>query len=156
MRWRRTLRQDDGTTLIEAMLAVVIAGIAVSALLFGMVVFVVESDRTDEHAIANRVLLEVTEALRGPTVAYDVTCEPTPYEVSDAGLASWGVSLPAGWGSSSVQIESIRYWDGGAFGADCDDDDEETEPPRLQEITVRVSDPDGRASASLAVVKRDR
>lgn len=150
-RWGARLREDDGTTLVESILAVAIMGIAMAAILTGILTLVRESDRSEEQARANVVLVAVTEALRGPSVAYNSSCAPEPYAISDTALASWGVTLPSGWDSTTVEIESVRYWSGSAFDTTCEDSDPYR---RLQELTVRVTDPDDRASAAMAVVKR--
>ena len=101
-------------------------------------------------ARANAVLISAAEALRDSArTPYVATCAAAPYTRSDAVN---GVTLPPGWSSATVAIESVRYWNGAAFGTNCYD----TASPtlRLQEITVRITSPDGLGSLSLGVVKR--
>ena len=168
--WREAVRRDEGISLVEAMLAVTILGIAATGLMWGLLAFVVESHRTEQNADANLVLIQFTEALRVqalyvaqacPAIAGETT---TPYDATESNLAAWGVApLPSGWDASTIVIESIRYWvaDASAFVERPTGDSAEEilqcirlRTARLQEVTVEVNSPDGRARASMAVVKR--
>lgn len=141
---------EAGTTFVESLIATVILGIGVAAILTGLLAFIRTSNRNDAAARANAVLISAAEALRDSArTPYVATCAAAPYTRSDAVN---GVTLPPGWSSATVAIESVRYWNGAAFGTNCYD----TASPtlRLQEITVRITSPDGLGSLSLDVVKR--
>ena len=141
---------EAGTTLVESLIATVILGIGVAAILTGLLAFIRTSNRNDAAARANAVLMSAAEALRDSArTPYVATCAAVPYTPSNAVN---GVTLPPGWSSATVAIESVRYWNGAAFGTNCYD----TASPtlRLQEITVRITSPDGLGSLSLGVVKR--
>jgi type II secretory pathway pseudopilin PulG len=170
-RWFGAMRRDEGLSLIEAMIAVTILGITAAGLMWGLLSFVIESNRVGQRSDANQVLINFTEALRVqapylgqscPTVPGD---DSTPYDATDANLAAWGVApLPDGWDASTIEIEApIRYWDPelGSFVTmpTGDSEDEVLQcarllTARLQEVTVRVTSPDNRATESMAIVKR--
>lgn len=155
---------DDGMTLVEGLISILILGITTAALLTGILAFVTNSSRHRGQATANAILVSATEALLDPArTAYVSNCNATPYSTADA---LDGVTLPSGWTNANVVITGVRYWNGTQFQSTCYDrtntgstcpavdDRAKNFLCRSQEITVRVSSPDGKASVSLAVVKR--
>ncbi|MEZ4501085.1 MAG: type II secretion system protein [Dehalococcoidia bacterium] len=174
MKWvaalRSVVREDRGVSLIEAMIAVTILGIAAGGLMWGLLGFVVESGRVEQRSDANQVLIGFTEAVRVQAPYLPQTCPAspgetsTPYDPDDALLSAWGVELPDGWDASTIDVEApVRYWDSdlGAFVPmpTGDSEDEVLQCARLlqgglQQIAVRVTSPDSRATESMAIVKR--
>lgn len=134
-------------------MSIAIMGIGVVAILTGVLAFVGESNRHRDQASANTVLVGALEALVDPVrTPYNATCAATPYTTADA---LDGVTLPTGWPQSTVAITAVRYWDGTAFGATCyDNAASNASVVRLQELTVTVTSPGGKAVLSMAAVKR--
>jgi type II secretory pathway pseudopilin PulG len=140
---------DAGISLVETLMGIVIMGVAVVAILTGFLSFVGESQRNDMQSKVNAVAVGATEALRDPARTTYANCNSPAYTSADA---VDGVTLPTGWTSAVVSSIAVRYWDGTSFQTTCYDNGSAL--LRLQEITVSVTSPDGRARTSLAVVKR--
>jgi type II secretory pathway pseudopilin PulG len=140
---------DAGISLVETLMGIVVMGVAVVAILTGFLSFVGESQRNDMQSKVNAVAVGATEALRDPVRTPYATCNSPAYAAADA---VDGVTLPTGWTSAVITSITVRHWDGAAFQSTCYDN--AAAVLRLQEITVAVTSPDGRARTSLAVVKR--
>jgi len=177
---RSVVRDDEGISLVEMMLAIAILGVVSGGLMWGLLGFVKESFRIEERSDANRVLVAFTEAVRVQAPYLSQTCPAgpgetsTPYDPTPGQLAAWGVDLPSGWDASTIDVIApppeafdaalpIRYWDPDASAfvpMPTGDSPGEIQQcarilsARLQQITVRVTSPDGRATETMAVVKR--
>lgn len=137
-------RGDAGTTLIELLMAVSIMGIAFVAILAAMGTSIFTSDVHRKQATANTVLVSSVEWIKSQSSnPYSTVC-PTSYSATDVS------KLPAGWSAGDVTITSISYWDGTSFVATCPATDK-----KLQMLTVQVTTPDGRATESVSLVKRN-
>ena len=145
------LAGDDGSSLIEVLMAVLILGIAGAAILGGLLAAVRGTDVHRQQSQVEAALVSAVEALKDPSVARIpcATASTAPYLTAVRSAA-----LPAGWSATStVQITSVRYSDGSTFGATCHDTDTLRHLLRAQMVTVQVSSPDGRARQSVSVVK---
>jgi hypothetical protein len=145
--------RDEGTSLVEVLVAVVILGIAVPALLSALATAALTSGVHRGQADAHIVLVSAAESLRDDA-RNPFSCTLTTYN----SLA--GVTLPAGWSAGNVRLELAAvppsidapqsgYWSDGAFktaacGAITD----------LQRLTLTATSPDGRADEQLTVFKR--
>jgi prepilin-type N-terminal cleavage/methylation domain-containing protein len=138
-------RTEAGHTLIEVLMAVAILGIGVVAIVAGMGTSIIGTDHHRKQAQAHTVLLSAVDAVKSQTA--------NPYQAcATAGTyaASSGVALPATWSTGAIAVRSVTYWDGTGFAATCPSPDS-----KLQLVEVEVSSPDGRATESVAVVKRN-
>lgn len=154
---------DEGFTLVELLMAVVLLGVGAAAVMYGFLNSVGSSDRARQQAQANVVVTAAAEAVidqnRNPfvTCATATTYSPTV-----------GVELPAGWTAANLTLQ-VRFWNPRLtnpadpssrveFDATCPwTGMAEADVPaaaKLQEITVTATHPNGRASRSLVVLKR--
>jgi Tfp pilus assembly protein PilV len=141
----RPRRDEAGTTLVEVLMTVAILGIAVVAIVAGMGTSIIGTDHHRKQAQAQTVLLSAADAVKSQTVnPYQACATTTSY------AAGGGVSLPAGWTPSAVTVRSVTYWNGSAFASSCAAPDS-----KLQLIEIEVASPDGRATESVAIVKRN-
>lgn len=130
----RALRAEDGATLVEILVAVVIMGVAFAAIIGGVTTSIMASDMHRKEATAETVLRSYAEAVKA--AAY-VTC---------AASYSPAFTPPAGYTASVTKVE---YWNGSNdFDATC------TLDRGLQRLTLAADASDGKASETLQVVKR--
>jgi type II secretory pathway pseudopilin PulG len=147
---RRLHHADEGTTLVEVLVATVILGIGVVAILTGLLTFISSADRHRRLADSNTVLLRAADAVIDPARNAYTNCATTVSYNPTAGF-----SVPSGWTPAAVSITSVQYWDGSQFQAVCYDADPNIgSMVRLQQIGLRVASPDGRANVTLNIVKR--
>lgn len=149
---------DEGFSLIEVLISVVIAAIAFAALLGGLGTTVVASDVHRQQADVNSVLVSAAESLDDPArnpfqpCADDASYNPTN-GVTMPALAGGGL-----WPTSAVRIVSVENgnWSGSGFvSIGCTP----AKPAPLQRIRVEVAAPaaagaTSRASDSLVLIKR--
>jgi Tfp pilus assembly protein PilV len=135
-------RTEAGTTLVEVMMAVAILSIGIVSIVGAMGTSIIGTDHHRNQAQAHTVLLSAVDAVKAET--YKTTC-PATYNPAT------GVTLPAGWTPTSVSVTSIRYWDNSVpgFVSSC------AVNSMLQLVDVQVASPNGRATESVAVVKRN-
>lgn len=137
----RRCRGAGGDTLVEVLMTVVIAGIAVVSLLYGLATAINLSGVDRGNADVRTLLTSSAESVKSQ--AY-VTCATTSsYNPSS------GVTIPSGWSASNITVTTVSYWNGTAFVSTCPGTDQ-----KLQRVQVRVVSPDGRAFGTIDVVKR--
>ncbi|MFF3213422.1 prepilin-type N-terminal cleavage/methylation domain-containing protein [Streptomyces sp. NPDC002886] len=132
----RHRRGEEGETLIEVLVAVVLMGVAFVAILGGMGTAMISSVTQEKVTGADSVIRSAAEkVVSDPYVSCARGYEtPTP---------------PAGY---TVTVE-VQYWDGvGAFGQDCPAADTGVQKVTL---TVHSTGPRPVRDATLEVVKRE-
>ena len=135
------MRGDRGETLLELLIAVVIMGVAVVAVIGMLVNSVQLSDVHRKQATASEAVRDYGEAITNTVDGGGyVACAGTASYASPAGFA-----VPAGYAKS---VASVRYWTGSAWQSSCSAD------TGLQQLTIQVASADGRASEQLVVVVR--
>ncbi|MFG2972162.1 prepilin-type N-terminal cleavage/methylation domain-containing protein [Streptomyces sp. NPDC048331] len=133
---RRRRRGEEGETLIEVLVAVVLMGIAFVAVFAGIGTAIVSSVRQQKVTTTDSVVRSAAEKVIG-----------APY-VSCAG----GYETPAPPAGYTVTV-TIEYWDGvGSFGRSCP-----TADTGVQKVTLTVhsTGPHPVRDATLEVVKRE-
>ncbi|MFE5862816.1 prepilin-type N-terminal cleavage/methylation domain-containing protein [Streptomyces virginiae] len=132
----RRPRGEEGETLVEVLVAVVLIGVAFVAVLGGLGTAVISSVTQQKVTGADSVVRSAAEKIIS-----------TPYVSCADGYAT--PTPPAGY---TVTVE-IEYWDGvGAFGRPCP-----TTDTGVQKITLTVhsTGPHPAGDATLEVVKRE-
>ena len=146
---RSSYRSEQGASLIEALVAVILLGSVVVGVLGAMAASISTSDYHRKRSEVESVLVSAAERIKETP---PVVCAKTSDGSADAYLAAARRAATAeGWSGSAVQITSITYWDGAAYGATCYDNATNKLP--LQRITVEVTHPSGRARQQLELVK---
>ncbi|HEU5302304.1 MAG TPA: hypothetical protein VFW06_08735 [Acidimicrobiia bacterium] len=140
-RGRSRARGERGDSLVEVLMTVVIAGIAVVSLLYGLATTINLSGVDRSNANVRTLLTSSSESVKSQTY---VNCATT-----SSYSPSSGVTVPSGWSTSNITVALVRYWDGTAFVSTCPGTDQ-----KLQLVRVRVVSPDGRADGTIDVVKR--
>lgn len=137
MRTRRSgIQTDDGFTLVEVLVAMVILGSAVSALVAALGTTANASDRHRKLSTAETVLRTYAEAVEGATYQGNcTTAQNTSYKAS-----TFAITAPTGYSISSPVVKTLA-------GATC------TNGLSIQKITLTVQSSDGRASETVDVVK---
>jgi Tfp pilus assembly protein PilV len=141
----RLAREDGGESLLEVLVALVIVGIAVVAVIGGLLTSVSVSDshrkQASAAAFARNYAENVTTFVAGG--GYSPCSSTAAYTPSVVGF-----SVPSGFSATTVLV---RYWINGAWTTSgCT----ATTDTGVQQVTVQVASPDGRASEQLVVVVR--
>lgn len=142
---RRPVRDEAGTTLVEVLMATAILGIGVVAIVAAMGTSIIGTDHHRKQAQAHTVLLSAADVVKSQSANPYQSCATSGSYAPGA-----GVTLPSGWTPAAISVQSVRYWDGSAFAAACPSPDR-----KLQLVEVQVATPDGRATESLTLVKRN-
>lgn len=132
-----TGRGEEGTTLVEVLVAVAILSTAVASIVAAMSLSVLSSDIHRKQAVAETVVRSVAEATKA-TLAYQPCA--TTYPVPAA------APKPSGYVISPATVD---YLVGGAWNATCPGGTDV-----VQRLTLTVDSVDGRAHETLQLVVR--
>jgi Tfp pilus assembly protein PilV len=137
-------RPDDGETLIELLVAMIVIAIAVVAILgaLGMGASASSAAKGQAHGRAVLATWAESHTAVADTRGYRYTACAT------AGSFPGPSGLPAGYGAA---VSAVRYWNGSAWSTSCGTDQ------GLQRLTLTVTSPAGLlpgTSQSLDVVVR--
>ncbi len=108
-RWRRS---DNGDTLIEVLLAIVVLGIASAALLLAFGTSITGSGTHRTLTTMDTTLRTATDA----TISQMTQSNAVFGTCSGSGVVSFTGLLPAGY---TAQISQVLYWNGSSFAASC-------------------------------------
>lgn len=136
-------RGEQGESLLELLIAVAIMGLAVVALMAGLVTSVLISDVHRKQATAGTTVRDYAEAIQTFVASGN-------YVDSCASIAPYNLpafSVPAGY-TKSIVAGSVKYWNGGSWHPGCSTD------LGLQQLTIQVASDDGRATERVDVVLR--
>jgi prepilin-type N-terminal cleavage/methylation domain-containing protein len=158
---RDRIRRDSGYTLTEMLVATVLMGTVILAIVGGMWAVVRASRQNDERAKTQAVLGAATDYLVGYLpVRCPQTMDPNPY-LGQAQQAAAGV----GWDGDTVSITEIKYWNPELNGGegdwqpvndlDCNPAIGYTPNRTMQLVTVQVTSPSGQYTSKVDVVKAD-
>jgi prepilin-type N-terminal cleavage/methylation domain-containing protein len=143
------LRGEDGFSLVELMITIVIVGIAFVALLAGVTTSVIVSSHQREQSTADAVARSAAEWIKDPVNNPYSCAANNPYSLS-------ALAVPTGY---TVTISSIEYWNPPAtpFTAPYTpgfQSSSSTCANGLQRITLLVRSSDSQASETVQVIKR--
>lgn len=141
-------RGDDGDTLVEILLALIVLGLSTVALMTAFSTTIAASAEHRSFATFDTVLRsasnEVISQIQGPSDLYKSCAALADYQTGGSNAVAF--SLPAGY---TAQITAISYWDGTQFqsnGANC-----VTGAPQL--LTVSVTNASGTTYANTFAVQ---
>lgn len=130
-------RSEEGTTLVELLVAVAILGIAFVAVLGGMMTSVTASDVHRKQADGLALLTRNAELVKA--AAYVSCAGPAAYEAA--------LSVASGY---TVSVTAVAFLDGAGFVATCPAPD-----PGIQRVSLTARTTSGTDSAeTIDVVKR--
>jgi Tfp pilus assembly protein PilV len=135
--------REAGESLLELLVAVVILGVAVVAIVGGLGVSVLMSDVHRKQTDAGAAARSYAEALQA-----GVAASPTQYNCAGTYAVPAGVSVPATVGPPSLSVKwwapATKTWTAGSCGTDVG----------VQQVTVEVATIDARAAERVVVVVR--
>jgi prepilin-type N-terminal cleavage/methylation domain-containing protein len=147
------VHREDGFSLIELLITIVIVGIAFAALLGGLMTSIVVSSVQREQATADAVLRSAAEWVKDPIQnPFHPCASPGNYSLSGLAVPSgYSVSIPPGgienWNAPAAPMPASYAIDPDLATSACSDHG-------LQRITIAVTSPDGQANESVQVIKR--
>lgn len=125
---------EDGTTLVESLVAISIVGLSFSALVGGMYTVVQASDINRSQALVATHLSSYAEAVKAD-----------PYTACATSYPGTSFTVPAGFTKDPVVV---AYRNGTAFSAICGTD------TGLQRVTLTLRSTDGRVVVDVQLGKR--
>ncbi|HYS38718.1 MAG TPA: type II secretion system protein [Pseudonocardiaceae bacterium] len=135
---------DRGETLLEVLIAVVIMGIAIVAIIGGLVTSVLLSDVHRKQATAGAAVRDYAETIEKYAAAGNYV--PCATAASYA-AGSVGFTKPTGY---TPAVNAVAYWNGSGWVSGCGTD------LGLQQLKVQVASDDTRANEQLTIVVRKR
>lgn len=157
----RSLRaeRDEGETLVEVLMAVVIMGIAAVSIVGGIATSVLMSDIHHKQATAGAAVRDYAEKLENAIGAggYKICGRPSDYTAAQVGYVATAGYTPA--------VTSVTYWEDTsttpalsppAFSGTCPTKANNVSgvDSGIQQVALKVSSSDGRAAETLNVVIR--
>jgi type II secretory pathway pseudopilin PulG len=135
------MRTDRGETLLELLVAVVLMGIALVAVVGGLATSILVSDVHRKQATAGASVRDYAEALAKVVAGggYIPCAAPAAY------TSTPGFDVPTGFSKTTT---AVRYWTGSAWAGSCGTDS------GLQQLSIQVASNDGRATERLVIVLR--
>ncbi len=113
---RRRLSDEDGFTLVEQLVTVVLLGIGVVAVLGAVLTLISTSARHRDMSNATAVLANAAARV----ASADTTWKPCGVAADYSTAAKGPVDdLPQGMSLDNVTVTSVAYWDGQAFATTC-------------------------------------
>jgi type II secretory pathway pseudopilin PulG len=136
------LRDERGETLIEVLVSIVILGLAVTAIVAGLMLSVRTSDAHRKQTTSTAYLRDYAEAieLAVRTGGYQSTCAPTYAAGTAAPSAAY----------NAPQIVAVSFWNGTTFPASCNAGTDQG----IQQLKLQLTSKDGRATEQLYIVLR--
>ncbi len=135
----RRLRADEGMSLVEILVAVVLLGIGVVGLLSALVFAFTASEHHRQLAQNNTLATQAMEVVADPL--------QTPFAACVGAAASYQAVARAQV-APAIIVVSVQEWGSSGWGA-CG-----TSVLPLQQITIAAPSPDGTGNVTMAVVKR--
>ena len=143
----RAQRTEDGSTLVESILAVAILGIVGVAALASVVTLISSGDRSRRAERATVAAQSAADAIASTSATF-VPCSPE--STYQAAINALGTSaIPA---DITVIVSSVNYFDGSGFQPTCPTT-AEGDSRRVQQIVVIAID--ARATRRVTFVKRE-
>jgi type II secretory pathway pseudopilin PulG len=132
---------DRGKTLIELLVAIIM-GIAVGGLLASVKFSDVHRKQATSGGLARDYAELIDRHVAGS--GYAACAGPAAYSPTAVGY-----TLPADYDDNTAGVTTVRYWTAaGTWAATCSSDF------GLQQVTVQVASPDGRATEQFVLVVR--
>jgi len=156
-----TRRPDRGYTLVEVIVSITLLGMVVSSILPAMWSAIRVSRLSDTQAKVEAVLGSAVDRVS------NYGWNPCPEADSTGGYASKARNAAAifEWPATTVEVSSIRYWDtttkawstvNPVPASDCSRTAISlTKERTLQEVTIRVTSPDGQQTNEIELVMGD-
>lgn len=133
----RKLRADQGDTLIEILVTIVIVGIAVVAVVGGVATLIFTTSLHRQQSSEQTLLRSYADAVEANQTW--TACSATSTGTYNPGVAagSIGWTVPSTYAGYTAQATAVRYWNGTAFTTTpCGPDSSDT---GLRQISLKVS-----------------
>ena len=143
----RSLRSDDGTTLIEVIVTVAIMAVAVVAIVGGAATSIFMSTVHREQASAQTILRSYADAVIASPAWPGCFSATSANVAAQYGPSAVTFTVAPAYGAQFMPAATaVQFWNGSSFQATC------TADTGIQTITLQVSSHNGNESTD--VVKR--
>ena len=142
----RVDRGDEGTTLVELLIAVAILGLSVTAIVGAMMTSIITTDVHRGVTTGETAVRSYAEVTKNFVAEVDAAGAPVNWERCPATYDP-GFVPPTGFVDVAVTVE---YWDGTAWDATCPAGTSDT----VQRLTLAVTSDNGRGDKSTQIVVR--
>jgi Tfp pilus assembly protein PilV len=137
--------RDRGVSFVEVLVAIVLLGTVVVAVLAGVRATIIASTVDRDHTTATAWLQSASDVLYGVTRS---ECSSLPDVIDSYEAVVQATPNSESWDPSRIQITDVKFWDGNAFQTSCN-----AQTKTLQLISLRVVDLDGSVLESIDVIK---
>lgn len=134
---------ERGDTLVELMMAVVITGTAVIAVVGGVAVSIRMSDIHRTQAAAGAHIRDFAEGI-------ETAVSATPSGYVPCAVPGTYDGNPAAYPSFTRETTAVDYWNGTAFGNICT----VATDSGVQRISLRITSADNRVSETMVIIVR--
>jgi hypothetical protein len=150
-------RRDTGVTFVELLVAIVLIGTVVVAVLAGVRATIIGTTLDRDHSNAHAWLQSATDLLYGhPRHDCGHSTDTAPQQavtkaaiIADYQSVAQSVPNAEGWPATNITVTDVQYWDGHSYQSTCYDDF----AINLQLIKMQVRDANGRILEDVEVVK---
>jgi hypothetical protein len=149
---RRVRQRDRGTSLVEILMAIVLLGTAVGAMMTALRVTINAGTLQRDHANAYAWLQTASDVLYGvdrvPCGTVAATDQQAVFDRYQSVVAN--TENPENWPAANIEVvPPVRFWNGSIYQDRCYDEF----GINLQLITLQVRDMNGRIIERIEVVK---
>jgi prepilin-type N-terminal cleavage/methylation domain-containing protein len=152
-------RRDRGLTFIEVLVAIVLLGTAVVAVLAATRATIIGSTTERDHAKAHQWLQSAIGVIEAIDFANcdSITVDGAEVEAVYDGAVNTDAERPEGFTGATIDVLTPKVWDGTRF-VDFDTQSQCYDQflLRQQLVEIVVTSPDGRIIENVEVVKRDQ
>jgi Tfp pilus assembly protein PilV len=141
MRKRLALRGDQGETLLELLVSIVILGVCVVAIGSSITLSILMSDVHRKQSVASEFLHNYAETIQAST--YQPCTGAVNYATS--------LAVPPNGGPWTLTQKKVQFWNGTSFTSTCPG----TGDKGLEQVTLRLQSSDQTVDETLDVIVRN-
>jgi Tfp pilus assembly protein PilV len=145
MRKRLALRSDQGETLLELLISIVILGVCVVAIGSSITLSILISDVHRKQSLASEFLHNNAETIQAS--AYQPCTGTVNYAT--------GLPVPPNGGPWTVTQKKVQFWNGTSFTSTCPTVLGAPKDMGLEQVTLRLQSSDQTVDETLDVIVRN-
>ena len=146
MRARVRFRDEQGETLLELLISIVILGVCVVAVGSMITLSILMSDVHRKQSVAGEFLHNYAETIQAST-----------YQPCTGGSINYtsGLAVPPNGGPWTITQKQVKYWNGSAFQTSCPTPAGVPKDMGLEQVTLELRSSDNTVDETLDVIIRN-